>query len=104
MHQFFDGETAGLDRFNATMVQWPYGTSLRMSDLGYRNSDKAPVRADYTKLPGYVESLGKRSRRRGLPTRRSVERDGLWQQLNANMLQIENEYYAARGQSRWRKA
>ncbi|MEM9601742.1 MAG: glutamate--cysteine ligase [Pseudomonadota bacterium] len=92
---FLGGETGGLERFDNTTVYQPFGTTLRMSDLGYRNSDKAPVRADYNSLAGYVASL-----RDAISTpwpayeALGVQREGRWQQLNANMLQIENEYYS----------
>ncbi|MEM7377917.1 MAG: glutamate--cysteine ligase [Pseudomonadota bacterium] len=92
---FLGGETGGLQRFDSTTVHQPFGTTLRMSDLGYRNSDKAPVRADYNSLAGYVASL-----REAISTpwpayeALGVQHDGRWQQLNANMLQIENEYYS----------
>ena len=92
---FLGGETGDLERWDDSTVYRPYGTTLRMSDLGYRNSDKAPVRADYNSLAGYVASL-----RSAISTHwpaydsLGVQAGETWQQLNANMLQIENEYYS----------
>lgn len=92
---FLGGDSGGLAHFDSTTVHQPYGTSLRMSDLGYRNSDKAPVKADYNSLAGYVASL-RQAISTTWPAYESlgVQQDGTWQQLNANMLQIENEYYS----------
>jgi len=73
----------------------PYATSLRMSDLGYRNKSQADVQISVNSLEDYVRDL---SRAISTPSpeyqRLGVEVDGEWRQLNANRLQIENEYYA----------
>ena len=73
----------------------PYATSLRMSDLGYRNKSQADVTISVNSLDDYVRDL---SRAISTPSaeyeRLGVEVDGEWRQLNANVLQIENEYYA----------
>ena len=73
----------------------PYATSLRMSDLGYRNKSQADVAISVNSLEDYVRDL---SRAISTPSpeyeRLGVEVDGEWRQLNANRLQIENEYYA----------
>ena len=73
----------------------PFATSLRMSDLGYQNKTQARLSiranslAEYmagmhsavtTEEPGYA-AIG-------------VVVDGDYRQLNANILQIENEYYS----------
>ncbi|MEM6987524.1 MAG: glutamate--cysteine ligase [Pseudomonadota bacterium] len=92
---FLGGESGGLERFDSTTVYQPFGTSLRMSDLGYRNSDKAPVKADYNSLQAYVASLREAiSTPWPLYEALGVMQDDAWQQLSVNMLQIENEYYS----------
>lgn len=72
-----------------------HATSLRMSELGYRNKSQAGVSVSVNSLDEYVHDLS------GLIATPSPEfarlgiiRDGEWQQLNANVLQIENEYYS----------
>jgi len=73
----------------------PYATSLRMSDLGYRNKNQAGVHVSVNSLEEYVRDL---SRLISTPhpeyVAHGVEVDGDWRQLNANLLQIENEYYS----------
>ncbi|MDH4258794.1 MAG: glutamate--cysteine ligase [Gammaproteobacteria bacterium] len=73
----------------------PHATSLRMSDLGYRNKNQAGVHVSVNSLQEYVRDL---SRLISTPhpeyQAHGVEVDGEWRQLNANLLQIENEYYS----------
>lgn len=73
----------------------PYATSLRMSDLGYTSAAQSSLHISYNDLDAYVESV------RGainLPTQMyasiSAGENGIWDQLNTNILQIENELYA----------
>jgi glutamate--cysteine ligase len=73
----------------------PHATSLRMSDIGYKNATQASLSICYNDLDRYVESL---TRAIETPSPQysefGVEVDGEWRQLNANLLQIENEYYS----------
>jgi glutamate--cysteine ligase len=73
----------------------PYATSLRMSDLGYTNSEQSSLNIDYNDLNSYVNSV-----REAIHTPSehynvfsSNEKEG-WEQLNSNVLQIENELYS----------
>jgi len=74
----------------------PYGTSLRLSDIGYKNSHQARIGVTYNGLQEYVATL---SRAISTPEpeyqRIGVKVDGEWRQLNANILQIENEFYGS---------
>jgi len=73
----------------------PYATSLRMSDLGYQNKTQARLSIGANSLPEYVAGM-----RRAVTTEEpryaaiGVVVDGNYRQLNANILQIENEYYS----------
>ncbi len=73
----------------------PHATSLRMSDLGYRNKSQAGLSVSVNSLEHYVRDLT-----RAITTahpdyvKLGVKLDGEYQQLNANLLQIENEYYS----------
>jgi len=94
---FFAGRDipAGLEaRGRGTLVA-PFATSLRMSDLGYRNKSQAGVHVSVNSLQEYVRDL---SHLISTPHPEyealGVEVDGEWRQLNANLLQIENEYYS----------
>ncbi|MBU6377409.1 MAG: glutamate--cysteine ligase [Gammaproteobacteria bacterium] len=87
------GET--LPEFGRGTAWEPHATSLRMSDLGYRNRNQAGLEVSVNSLEEYVRDL---ARAISLPhpeyERLGVKVDGQWRQLNANLLQIENEYYA----------
>ena len=86
----------GLDELDPHTWYLPYGTSLRMSDVGYRNKSQARLQISLNSLAEYVggltsavTSLSPQYEQIG------IEVDGEYRQLNANRLQIENEYYAA---------
>ncbi|HSH57320.1 MAG TPA: glutamate--cysteine ligase [Halomonas sp.] len=72
-----------------------YATSLRMSDLGYQNKVQQQLKICFNSLSNYVNTL-----RHAISTpwpayeALGVNENGEWRQLNANILQIENEYYS----------
>jgi glutamate--cysteine ligase len=73
----------------------PYATSLRMSDLGYRNKHQAGVQISVNSLEEYVRDLTAAvSTPHPEYEKIGVKVDGEYRQLNANVLQIENEYYS----------
>ena len=92
---FVAGREHGLKRFTPGTLYEPYATSLRMSDLGYRNKSQAGVKISVNSLDEYVRDL---SRLINVPhpayQQLGVKVDGEYQQLNANLLQLENEYYS----------
>ena len=73
----------------------PYATSLRMSDLGYTNSAQSGLNICYNQVESYIASL-----RAAINQPSSVyqkyagKKESELQQLNANVLQIENELYS----------
>ncbi|QYK06324.1 glutamate--cysteine ligase [Shewanella zhangzhouensis] len=73
----------------------PYATSLRMSDLGYTNKEQASLNISYDSLHDYLQGIREAI---CLPSAKfaeiGVKVDGEYRQLNANVLQIENEFYA----------
>jgi len=73
----------------------PWATSLRMSPLGYINSEMAGHHISYNNKNDYVESL-KKVLKYPNPTfqAKGIKHQGKYIQLNANLLQIENEYYS----------
>jgi glutamate--cysteine ligase len=94
-NSFFAGRDTDLPSLDADTVYEPYGTSLRMSDIGYRNKNQATVSVSVNSLDEYIRDL---SRAIGTPyppyEKIGVKADGVYQQLNTNILQIENEYYS----------
>ncbi|MEW6981577.1 glutamate--cysteine ligase [Colwelliaceae bacterium 6471] len=72
-----------------------YATSLRMSDLGYTNSEQSALKICYDDLKGYVDGVQSAiSLLSDKFDKIGVKVDGKYQQLNSNVLQIENELYA----------
>lgn len=96
---FLGGRTPpeGMETFNQYTLYEPFGTSLRMGNIGYTNSkeNKSGVKVCYNTLDSYVSSL-----RHAINTpcpeyaAIGVNVEGEYRQLNANILQIENEYYS----------
>ena len=94
---FLNGKRTILQEFNSNTYYEPYATSLRLGDIGYQNNkeDLAGIKACYDSLDAYAESL-----QCAINTPYAgYEEIGVkvgdeYQQLNANILQIENEYYS----------
>ena len=95
---FLNGQRTILHEFNSNTYFEPYATSLRLGDIGYQNNkeDLAGIKACYDSVGAYVDSM-----RCAIKTIHSgyeqigVKVGGEYQQLNANILQIENEYYSS---------
>jgi glutamate--cysteine ligase len=94
-NSFLRGRNVTLPRLSKDTSYEPFATSLRMSDLGYRNRNQAGLSVSVNSLDEYVRDL---SRAISTPheeyEKLGVNVDGEWRQLNANLLQIENEYYS----------
>ena len=73
----------------------PFGTSLRMSDIGYRNRSQSELQISMNSLDDYLSGLVAAV---STPNPRyeaiGVRAEGDYRQLNANTLQIEAEYYS----------
>jgi glutamate--cysteine ligase len=81
---------------NADTLYEPFGTSLRMSDLGYSNQNQARLKISLNSLDEYIRDLDRATRTQEPAYEKiGVKVDGEYQQLNANILQIENEYYSS---------
>ena len=91
----FAGAAAKLPSLNADTWFEPFATSLRMSDLGYSNQNQSRINISLNSLEEYVQDLSN-----AICTPEpsyeeiGVKVDGKYRQLNANLLQIENEYYS----------
>ncbi len=81
--------------FDCSSCSEPYATSLRMSDIGYKNSNQDGIVVSYNSLDEYVASL-----KAAIKTpceeyeKIGIVANGKYRQLNTNILQIENEYYS----------
>ncbi|MGY8840475.1 MAG: glutamate--cysteine ligase [Pseudomonadales bacterium] len=92
---FVNGRDIDLEQGPDGCLVGPYATSLRMSDLGYNNKVQSVLNLCFNDLDNYAKSL-----EHAISTPLSkyenlgVKVDGGYRQLNANLLQIENEYYS----------
>ncbi|MDP2367936.1 glutamate--cysteine ligase [Rhodoferax sp.] len=93
---FLQGRRSDLQEMGAGTMYYPHATSLRMSDLGYQNRAQANLQVSFSSLADYTEAL-ERAIRTADPFYQElgIQEGGHWKQLNANLLQIENEFYAA---------
>jgi len=92
---FLRGAENDLKSFNETTYFEPFGTSLRMSDLGYSNNAQAKLDISLNSVSQYIDDLSCAI----CTTEPDFEKigvkvDGEYRQLSANQLQIENEYYS----------
>jgi glutamate--cysteine ligase len=94
---FLGGRPTSLHTFDESTYYSPYATSLRMGDIGYQNSKEqgTGIKACYDCLAAYIETLSNAIETL-CPIYQAigVKVDGRYEQLNANILQIENEYYS----------
>jgi len=94
---FLSGQSIKLEKYDSNTYYLPYATTLRMGDIGYTNKkeNETGVQACYDSLSSYIKCLTK-----AIETPCSeyekigIKVDGEYRQLNANILQIENEYYS----------
>ena len=95
---FLNGKKTLLQEFDSNTYYEPYATSLRMGDIGYQNNkeDTTGIKACYDSIEAYVQSL-QCAIATPYPGYQAlgVKVDGEYRQLNANILQIENEYYSS---------
>lgn len=86
---------SNLKSLNANTYFEPFGTSLRMSDLGYSNKNQSKINISLNSLNDYIKDL---SSAICMPEPAykaiGVKVKGEYRQLNANLLQIENEFYS----------
>lgn len=97
---FLSGRTppATMQEFDAHTLYEPFGTSLRMGNIGYNNRKEKDtgVRVSYNSLDEYISGL-KQAINTSWPAYEDigVKVNGEYRQLNTNILQIENEYYSS---------
>jgi len=92
---FIGHSDTDLKSFNQSTYYEPFGTSLRMSDLGYSNSTQAGLNISVNSVDEYINDLTCAiCTPEPAYEKIGVKVDGKYRQLSANKLQIENEYYS----------
>ena len=93
---FLKGHKHPLQEYAGNSFYAPYATSLRMSDLGYSNDAQKSIKVCYNELENYTSSLVAAMQTPYAKYQEiGVKADGKYRQLNANLLQIENEFYGS---------
>ncbi|MDO8331007.1 MAG: glutamate--cysteine ligase [Fluviicoccus sp.] len=91
---FLVGRKHNLQTLSPGTLYQPYATSLRMSRLGYQNTVQRDLHVSYNRLDHYIRDLQHAIHTPYQPFEElGVKVDGEYRQMNANVLQIENEYY-----------
>jgi glutamate--cysteine ligase len=92
---FMGGVDTDLASFNENTYYEPFGTSLRMSDLGYTNSTQARLRISLNSVDEYIDDLNTAICTPEPEYQKiGVKVNDHYRQLSANQLQIENEFYS----------
>ena len=92
----FGGDVgSGMKSLKCGTFYEPFGTSLRMSDLGYNSHTQARLDMSINNLDDYISDLDKAitTPEPAYQTIGLKENSG-YKQLSVNQLQIENEYYS----------
>lgn len=93
------GTNTDLSTFNQHTRYAPKGTSLRMGEIGYRYKEDAPIDLGvrHDDFEHYLDDIIGHVTTSHPPYLENGVKDALgeFQQLNANKLQIENEYYSS---------
>lgn len=89
-----ENDQHGLEEFDSVSYYGPHSTTLRMSDLGYRNPAQSRIQIGLCDVDTYISGL-RDATQRSYPEYEEigVNVGGEYRQLNTNILQIENEYY-----------
>lgn len=87
---FLEGKSNGLQTLKKGTLYHPYGTSLRMGDLGYQSDAQSNLNICYNTLDNYIRTLKKAI----VTPHADYMQIPASEQLSAGLLQIENEFYS----------
>ncbi len=92
---FLQGRPSDLQALGQGTLYGPYATSLRMSDLGYQNRAQDKLAISFNSLEQYCTALEGAIRSPDpYYSELGVRVGDHWQQISANILQLEAEFYA----------
>ncbi len=98
---FLSGQKPDLESLGQDTLYGPYATCLRMSDLGYQNRAQSNLNVNFNSLAEYAQALDAAVHTPdpyyqaiGVRVNNNDGKGEHWKQLSANVLQIENEFYA----------
>jgi glutamate--cysteine ligase len=86
----------GLESLDSNYYYLPYSTSLRMSDIGYQTNYQNDLQISPNSLDEYLSDLLSATNKESSVFRKiPLKNNNEYSQLNANILQIEDEYYSS---------
>ena len=89
-------QTDGFKKLNDEYCYLPYSTSLRMSNVGYQSKNQEDLSVSLNELDCYISDLLTSTQKESDNYEAlSKEYEGLYKQLNSNILQIEDEHYSS---------
>ncbi len=92
---FARGRQHSLDDFDEATLYRPHATCLRMGNLGYRSDAQRSIFICYNELDNYIDSLHRAmSTPYGPYEAIGLKAGDRFLQMNTNLLQLENEFYA----------
>ena len=93
---FARGREHDLEEFDEATLYKPFATCLRMGNLGYKSDAQKSIFICYNELDNYIDSLQQAMATPYAPYEAIGTRDGdRHLQMNCNLLQLENEFYAS---------
>ncbi|MTI15751.1 glutamate--cysteine ligase [Rhodobacteraceae bacterium RKSG542] len=93
---YVQGRDVGLEPLGDETLIAPYGTSLRMSDLGYTSVVQGKLDIHFNSMEDYLEGLkAALDTSEDLYERIGVQTEGHYKQINTHQLQLENELYGS---------
>ncbi len=92
---FVQGRDHGLQDFDDKSLYLPEATCLRMGNLGYKSEAQKSLFVCYNQLDIYADCLYTAMHEPYAEYEKiGLQKDGEYLQINANLLQLENEFYS----------
>ena len=92
---FLSTKHTGFQKLDDQAYYLPFATSLRMSDLGYQNINQSKAAISLNSLQEYINDLKQATLTKSDDFQKiDKETTEAYPQINSNILQIEDEYYA----------
>ncbi len=92
---FARGRQHALEDFDESSLYLPNATCLRMGNLGYKSEAQDSLFVCYNELDTYIECLHEAIHTPYAEYEKlGQKKDGEYQQINTNLLQLENEFYS----------
>ncbi len=99
---FLTQDSEPFKKFDKNTLYLPYSTSLRMSNYGYQNARRKKLEVSINSMAQYISDLTNATNTTHEEFRKiQTKNSNIQAQINANILQIDDEYYAlARAKSK----